>query len=389
MNKRNKVLIMGIIISNLFSSGVLATELDDAQNQSNQIEQKITDGKNKLDDIKKNKEDVTSQITFLDQELGQAQLEVDQLNLQIQNAEIEKKGLDEKLELLEDELEELKNVINQRFRKMYMDSGDTYIELLFNSKNISDLIDRMEIIKTISNQDKKLVNEFEDKQEELNSSIKKIEELKEVLSASKEKYDNRLADLRKYKEEKDALLQQLNSDINAQEAMLAQQEEEYQKVNDKINQMKNNSNNNNNNGQGGNTLPPAPTGDYYSITGGVRYQITSGYTLSRVNPVFGRIEKHEAIDIGAPYGSGVYSLKAGVIAYSGWMTGYGNVVIVEHGDMRSLYAHNSVLTVSVGQSVSGGQKIAEVGSTGWSTGPHIHFEISINGQRIDPTNYYK
>ncbi|MHC1681606.1 MAG: murein hydrolase activator EnvC [Clostridiaceae bacterium] len=388
MNKRNKALIMGIIISNLFSSGVLATELEDAQNQSSQIEQKITDGKNKLDDIKKNKDDVTSQIAFLDQELGQAQLEVDQLNLQIQNAEIEKKDLDEKLDQLEEELGSLQNVINQRFRKMYMDSGDTYIELLFNSKNISDLIDRMEIIKTISNQDKKLVKEFEDKQEELNSSIKKIEELKEILSASKEKYDNRLADLRKYKDEKDALLQQLNSDINAQEAMLAQQEEEYQKVNDKINQMKNNSNNNNN-GQGGNALPPVPTGDYYSITGGVRYQITSGYTLSRVSPVSGRIEKHEAIDIGAPYGSGVYSLKAGVIAYSGWMTGYGNVVIVDHGDMRSLYAHNSVLSVSVGQSVTGGQKIAEVGSTGWSTGPHIHFEISINGQRIDPTNYYK
>ena len=78
----------------------------------------------------------------------------------------------------------------------------------------------------------------------------------------------------------------------------------------------------------------------------------------------------------------------GVVTYSGVMSGYGNVVVISHGSMSTLYAHNSSLTVQVGQRVSGGQQIAVVGSTGQSTGPHIHFEVIINGSRIDPSGYY-
>lgn len=396
MNRRNKMILMSVIIASIFSTNVLATELQDAQSESNQIQKQMDDGKSKLEEIKRNKNDVVSEINRLDGEVGQAQLEVEQLNRKISNIEKEKSELDSKLQVLEKHLNELKQTINQRFRKMYMNNGDVYIELLFNSKNFSDLIDRMEIIKSISNQDKKLITEFKDKQQQLDASIKRVENLKSELSSSKEKYDSRLVELKKYKDEKNLLMQKFESDEDIQENILQQQEAEFQKVNEKINsiqekirqQQQAQQQQNNTGGQSGVSLPPVSNGDKFSITGGVRYAITSPYEPSRISPISGKVENHPAIDIGAPGGSGVYSLMSGIVVYAGWMTGYGNVVIVNHGELSTLYAHNSQLLVSEGQTVKGGQQISVVGSTGWSTGPHIHFEVIKNGKKIDPTGYY-
>jgi murein DD-endopeptidase MepM/ murein hydrolase activator NlpD len=111
-------------------------------------------------------------------------------------------------------------------------------------------------------------------------------------------------------------------------------------------------------------------------------------------PVVGQItqayrEKHPALDLGAPYGSPVYAAQAGTVTHSGWArTGYGYTVILDHGEgMQSLYSHMKGAWVTVGQKVERGQLIGEVGSTGHSTGPHVHFEIRVDGKRVDPSGY--
>jgi murein DD-endopeptidase MepM/ murein hydrolase activator NlpD len=107
-------------------------------------------------------------------------------------------------------------------------------------------------------------------------------------------------------------------------------------------------------------------------------QITQGYS-----------EKHPALDLGAPYGSSVYAAQAGTVTLSGWArTGYGYTVILDHGEgMQSLYSHMKGTWVTVGQKVERGQLIGEVGSTGHSTGPHVHFELRVDGKRVDPSGY--
>jgi murein DD-endopeptidase MepM/ murein hydrolase activator NlpD len=107
-------------------------------------------------------------------------------------------------------------------------------------------------------------------------------------------------------------------------------------------------------------------------------QITQGYS-----------EKHPALDLGAPYGSPVYAAQAGTVTHSGWArTGYGYTVILDHGEgMQSLYSHMKGAWVTVRQKVERGQLIGEVGSTGHSTGPHVHFEIRVDGKRVDPSSY--
>ena len=115
--------------------------------------------------------------------------------------------------------------------------------------------------------------------------------------------------------------------------------------------------------------------------------ITSPYGY-RTHPIFGRTIYHSGIDIGVAYGTPIHAADSGTVIYSGWISGYGNAVIIDHGGgMQTLYGHNQSLNVSEGQSVSKGAVIAFAGSTGNSTGPHCHFEVEINGQAVDPMGY--
>jgi murein DD-endopeptidase MepM/ murein hydrolase activator NlpD len=97
---------------------------------------------------------------------------------------------------------------------------------------------------------------------------------------------------------------------------------------------------------------------------------------------------HEGIDLGAPYGTPIAAAAAGVVIYAGWLGGYGNLTVIDHGGgLATAYGHQSSIVVGVGQSVARGEIIGYVGSTGHSTGPHLHFEVRVNGQPVDPLGY--
>jgi len=116
-------------------------------------------------------------------------------------------------------------------------------------------------------------------------------------------------------------------------------------------------------------------------------RLTSGYGL-RPDPFTGRLSFHDGIDLAAPMGTAIYPFREGVVSFSGWKGGYGRVVIVEHDEgISSLYAHNARNKVEVGQRIGTGDKLGEIGSTGRSTGPHLHFEIRKNGVPVNPIPY--
>ena len=116
-------------------------------------------------------------------------------------------------------------------------------------------------------------------------------------------------------------------------------------------------------------------------------EITSPFGW-RTHPVFGSARFHSGLDIGADYGDPVVAADGGVIVHADWLGGYGKAVIIDHGNgLQTLYGHNSELVVSEGQGVSKGQMIARAGSTGYSTGPHVHFEVRSGGSPVDPTGY--
>ncbi len=142
-------------------------------------------------------------------------------------------------------------------------------------------------------------------------------------------------------------------------------------------------------------LAPSPGGSDGSPpaqgTGRLRYPISAPVTSEygwRVHPVYGTRKLHAGMDFGAAYGSAIHAAGAGTVVTAGTMGGYGNAVVIDHGGgLATLYAHQSRIAVRVGQHVSGGQVIGYVGSTGLSTGPHLHFEVRVNGNPVDPRGY--
>jgi len=118
-------------------------------------------------------------------------------------------------------------------------------------------------------------------------------------------------------------------------------------------------------------------------------RITSPYGW-RIHPIYKTRRMHTGIDIGAPAGSNIVAATHGEVIYADWLGGYGKTVVLDHGGgISTMYAHTSVILVEVGQKVRKGQVIAKVGSTGVSTGPHLHFEVKINGNHTDPWKYFE
>lgn len=390
MNKTVKVIIAAVLCGNLLTTTVMASELDSKKEESNNIQQKINESKEAIKTLENTKSDILKEVEDLNNNISVLDEEVEGLNLKIKNTTEEITALEKKLNKLKEDLEKNKKIMEKRMRALYMNQGQGYLETLLQSKGLSDFLEKIEVISTLITYDKGIIEDFKKNQEELDTTLITLETEHKSLESSKALAQTKLDELNTKRDEKNTLVAKAEEDIESQQKIIAQNEEEYQKVAALIKNLEAPSRpSRGDSGSSGNSgSSQVSNGNIYSITGGVGYPITSPYGY-RDGLYKGNGEFHPAIDIGAPYGSGVYSLMSGTVVHAGWMNGYGNVVIVNHGNISTLYAHNSKLLVSVGQQVEGGQQISVVGSTGWSTGPHIHFEVrDSSGEKIDPTSYY-
>lgn len=390
MNKKLKVLIAVLLCSNLITANVAAQDLSNMKEESKAVEQEIEDSKAKLDELENKKSSIISEINDLDNELKEMENQLEDLNLKIGQSQENIVQLEKKSKELEFNLSKNKEVMAKRFRALYMNQGQGYIEMLLSSNSMSDFIERVQVLSTLVSYDNEVREEFKKNKSDLETTLKEVATVKANLEENKKAVDEKMEVLNSKREEKDNLVAKAEEDITMQEEMMAQKEDEFQKIVGMIKDMEAQQNS----PSGSKTASyedeggQVSNGEIYSITGGIAYPITSGYGW-RTSPITGKDEFQAAVDIGAPQGAPVYSLMDGVVAYSGWMNGYGNVVVINHGSISSLYAHNSQLLVSKGQSVKGGEKISLVGATGWATGPHIHFEVTnSSGEKIDPTGYY-
>lgn len=406
MNKKLRVIAAVVVSCSLMSSTVLADDLSNAKSKSEEIQTEIENNKTKVAELEKSKDNILSEISDLDGNMDKLYSEVNKLNSQISESTEKIKELEQKSNELKKELEANKDLMDKRLRVLYKDKGTSYLEVLFNAEGFSDFFAKLDTINTLISFNTDVINEYKAKQEELGKNIEESANEKKTLENAKATVDASLAELNAKKEEKKELMAKAEEDLGVAEKLLAQNEAESKEILASITAMEesakrpsrgdsnsvsqaNSQENSQSNSQpsGGESSSSQVSKDgMYSITG-TRYAITSPFGY-RISPVGRGEEFHKGIDIGAPYGAPVYSLKDGTVTYAGEMNGYGKVVVVSHGDISTLYAHNSSISVSVGQTVSGGQQLANVGATGWATGPHIHFEVMIGGERVDSAPYY-
>lgn len=396
MNKKLRFIAAVVVSCSLMSSTVLADDLSDAKSKSKEIETQIESNKAKVSELEENRDNILSEISELDNNMDKLYSEVNNLQAQISQSTNKIEELEERSSELKKELEANKKVMDKRLRVLYKNNGTSYIEILLSAEGFSDFFEKIDIINTLISFDNEEINKFKANQEELDKNIEASSEEKKTLENAKAIVDANLEELNAKKDEKTKLMAKAENELGTAEKLLAQNEAESEEILASITAMEkaasrpsrggSSSQSNTKPSDSGSSSSQVSTNGMYSITG-TRYAITSPFGY-RTSPVGRGQEFHKGIDIGAPNGAPVYSLKAGTVTYAGWMEGYGKVVVVSHGDISTLYAHNSSLLVSPGQTVSGGQQLSNVGSTGWSTGPHIHFEVIKNGTNIDPAPYY-
>ena len=354
----------------------------------------------KLQELSALKSDAAAYIQKLDGELADLQGQIDSLGTQMteKNAEIEAT----KVQLADAKAREEEQYASMKLRIKYMyENGDTnFLDLLFEAESLSDMLNRAEYIQKVSEYDRQKLDEFvavrneiEETELRLTEEYNELDRMKQETEAKQSSVEALQADKQKELESYNAKIQDANADIAqmqseiagiqeairaeenqiaAIEAEIRRQEEEARKKAEAQGQ----SYETKNLGSISFIWPCPASGRITSAFGG------------RSSPTEGASSNHQGIDIGAPTGSSILAAASGSVVIATYSASAGNYVMINHGGgVYTVYMHMNSIGVSVGQSVSQGQQIGTVGSTGYSTGPHLHFGIRSNGTYVNPTAY--
>jgi len=381
MNK-TVVRAIALIIAVALIFGVIALGVSSvfAANEQEQIDasnERIQKENEKKKELEQEKTLTAENIEALKKETVEIQAKIDAKNEEIRkiNEELEKAQKD--LEAAKERSEKQYAAYRERFRVMCEDGSVSYISVILSSKNLMDFVNNVEIAQEISEYDKKIHDEMKAAEEKIEELRKKIQESKETLEKEKEVLDGQQAALLAKQSELEEIKRKLQSDMDAAQKII---DEEYRKQEELKRQM---------------AKKLSKEGDGTTFSGAFRWPtpsctyITSHFAPQRVNPVTGVLRPHTGTDIGAQYGAQIIAAASGTVKFAAWNGGYGNCVIIDHGGgVSTLYAHMSSISVSAGQYIEAGGQVGKVGSTGNSTGPHLHFEVIINGVAVNPMQYF-
>lgn len=339
----------------------------DAAKSSSQIKKDIDDTKNKQKATQAQREALDAEITAVSQKIHtlEGKISENQVKLDATIKELEEAKI---------KSEEQNQSYITRVKYMIENGSSTYLEVLSTSNSLTDFLNRIEIVKMVSEYDKNLLDTLKATEERIQVLADELEATQTALESDKSALENNKASLNQKIAQNESYQKALESDLAAYEKAYNQAREReaaaWSSAQSKVSK--------NTKFVGGKFGWPSASSTY----------ITSYYGR-RVHPILGTVRGHGGLDIGAAYGTNVLAANDGTVIVAGYNAGgYGNYIIIDHGGgYTSLYGHNSSLSVSVGQKVTRGQVIAKCGSTGLSSGPHIHFEIRINNATVDPLPY--
>ena len=369
-------------------------EIDELKEQRNQRKEQQKDIQNTVNSLRGQQDKLIELKTALDEKNAITLQQILNLEEQITLHEelIEQKSVE--LEKAQDVADEQLSRLKVRIRNMEENGRYNYVAVLFGAESISEFLSLMDDIGDIMKSDRDLENSYKEAVTDLKTVKSEYEEARLELKEQKAELTNLSAQLEKDIAEANAAILELEGDISANSAILSQLNAQDKEMQDKINQKIKELNEQNKPSNPSNPSNPSKPSGSGTLTVWPSYctYITS-VQGNRVHPITGQYGTHGGTDIGASYGSAIYAAGSGTVvtAYnnSAYNGGYGNYAMINHGNgIQTLYAHMSVCSVTVGQTVSAGQTIGYVGSTGRSTGPHLHFEVRVNGSRVDPQSYY-
>lgn len=368
------LLVMLIFLSCYPSDGFASQAVSDNQKKLNQINQTIQSTKKKLNQNQKEQQNLSEQIQALDKKIEVAEFELAEINQEIQQTKAKIDRTQKELEKAEKNIASKKDVMNKRLRVMYKNGNIGYIEVLLDSEDIVDLLSKIDMIKRIFKQDTDLLRYMKIQRDEINTKKKTLESHENHLTAMMKNMQQKQQELHEHRVAVSRAREQLQKDSKELEKQIDELNRYAAQIEEQIRRLQSS-------GEyiGGKLAWPAP--GYTRITSPFGY---------RIHPILKQKKLHTGIDIGIPAGKSVVAAGDGKVIYAATLGGYGKTVMIDHGGgIVTLYAHNSKLLVSKGDSVKRGQGIAQAGSTGMSTGPHLHFEVRKNGKYVDPIPWVK
>jgi murein DD-endopeptidase MepM/ murein hydrolase activator NlpD len=313
-------------------------------------------------------QDVSEEIMTLDTKIKDTEKAIQESDIKLEGINNEIEEVNKDIEQLEKSIEENNELLGKRLRASNKNLSLGYIQILFKSENITDFLTNLYSIKEIVTYDKNIIEELARASESLDSKKKDLTLKQDEIKLLSDDLNKKKIGLEEDKKQLGELKAKLENEENDIEKKIS----EILSVN---------------NITGGDNNNYIVSNNGWPVQGHTR--ISSPYGM-RMHPVLKVRKMHTGIDIPAPTGTNVLTIDNGTVIFAGVQSGYGNTVMIRHDDGKvSLYAHNSRLTVGNGQRVSKGQVIAKIGSTGRSTGPHLHFEIRINGSHVNPINYLR
>lgn len=337
--------------------------------------------------LEKSKQDLTVYVQELDADLTAIQEKINELNDLITEKEKEIEDKTAELEEAQRVQQEQYEAMKTRIKFMY-ERGDTiYMELIFSSNSFGDVLNKADYIQMLSEYDRKLLDEYVAHANYVALCKESLEEEKEVLDEAKAAVEKEEASLNELIDAKENEMYKMSSDIKSKEQAIKEYEADIAEQNETIKALeaivaeerKKLAAEQGRKYDGGVFAWPAPS-----------YTRISDDYGNRTHPILGTQQFHNGIDMAAPGGSAIlaaYDGKVVAAAYSGSM---GNYIMIDHGDsLYTIYMHASALYVSKGQEVNRGDKIAAVGSTGRSTGNHLHFSVRLNGSYVSPWSYLR
>ncbi len=391
------ILVICIVVPiSVYAENTTQNIVQNAEQNLTQETETTNTTENTLDSLNIQKNDLTNQvkekeaqIQYIQEDMSETLLELEKLSQEISDKqseiheiELQEVELNKYINTTEQELEELKekynlqkNALQTRLVTMYKFGKVSYLDVLLNSRSLSQFLSNYYYLTIITKTDTSLLKAVEDKRNSIQELANNLETKKNILMVSRETREKTQIALSNMKIIKDKRV----SELSEQDLALHKEIEDYrQQIQDVEFEIK--------------KLALANVGEKY--VGGTMAWPVPGYTRitsqygMRTHPITGVYKLHTGVDISAPIGATFVAANDGIVVKAEYNTAYGNMVMIDHGGgISTLYAHGSEILVEVGQTVFQGTAVLKVGSTGYSTGPHAHFEVRVNGSPVEPLDY--
>lgn len=375
--------LAGLVVSGMGAGRAGAEDLKQKLEQLRQEQQQLhQDMKKAQGDLK----DLEQQVAAAEQEWRQALAEARKAQAllaereqQRAKAEADLQAVTEELRRVEAELDRQEQALGTRVRALYIDGQVDFLEVLFSATSFADFLTRFDLLQSVARQDARLVSELQATRRTVEAKRAEAQALRDHLAAleaearrQKELADLKVADAEQKRRQVEIAKRELQAALDDLEAQSRKIEKQIREVEQQLARQRN-----------GGLAMRFPVD---------RVLVTDNYG-ERWHPILGGYRMHWGVDFAVDHGANVYAAESGTVIAAGWQGSYGYAVIIYHGDIpgrgsvSTLYAHNSQLLVKPGDEVAQGQVIAKAGSTGWSTGPHVHFEVRVNGKAVNPWDF--